>query len=67
MRKRQNNSFFLRKKEEPEKPFCTVEFNEGKLVQCRSKYNGPAPEDAMKYMKKIEEHYKRQQKIKEAM
>lgn len=59
--------FFLRKKEEPEKPFCTVEFNEGKLVQCRSKYNGPAPEDAMKYMKKIEEHYKRQQKIKEAM
>ena len=59
--------FFLRKKEEPEKPLCTVEFNEGKLVQCRSKYNGTATEDVMKYMKKIVEHYKRQQKIKEAM
>lgn len=59
--------FFLRKKEEPEKPLCTVEFNKGKLVQCRAKYNSTAPEDAMKYMKKIEEHYKRQQKIKEAM
>lgn len=59
--------FFLRKKEEPEKPLCTVEFNKGKLVQCRAKYNRTAPEDAMKYMKKIEEHYKRQQKIKEAM
>ena len=59
--------FFLRKKEEPEKPLCTVEFNEGKLVQCRTKYNGQAPEDVMKYMKKIEEHYKRQRKIKEEM
>lgn len=59
--------FFLRKKEEPGKPFCTVEFRNGKMIQCRTIYNGHAPEDAMKYMKKIEEHYKRQQKIKEAM
>lgn len=59
--------FFLRKKEEPEKPLCTVEFNKGKLVQCRTKYNGQAPEDVMKYMKKIEKHYKKRQEIKEAM
>ena len=65
--KRQTTVFFLRRKEEPKKPFCTVEFKDGKLIQCRTKYNRDAPEDAMKYMEKIEKHYKRQQRIKEAM
>lgn len=54
--------FFLREKENVEIPFCTVEFRDGKLIQCRTKYNAPAPEDAQKYMERIAENYK---KIKE--
>ena len=59
--------FFLRKREKPEQPFCTVEFRNGKMIQCRTIYNGLAPEDAMEYMKKIEQHFERRKKIKEAM
>lgn len=49
--------FFLRKKEEPETPYATVEFNRGKLVQCRIAFNKDAPPEAQKYMKQIEKHY----------
>lgn len=59
--------FFLRKKEEPEKPFCTVEFRDGKLIQCRTIYNGSAPEDAMKYMKELEKYYEKRQRVKVEM
>lgn len=65
----QTTVFFVRKKEEPEKPFCTVEFTNGKLIQCRTAYNGAAPDDVEEYMKQIEEHYrkeKEQQLLKEA-
>lgn len=54
--------FFLREKENVNTPFCTVEFRDGNLIQCRTKYNGPAPEDAQKYMERIAHNYK---KIKE--
>lgn len=49
--------FFLRKKEDVKTPFCTVEFNNGKLIQCRTIYNGGAPDEAMKYMDEIAENY----------
>ena len=49
--------FFLRKKEDIDKPFCTVEFKGEKLIQCRTIYNGGAPEEAMKYMDKISKNY----------
>lgn len=44
---------FLRKKEEPEKAFCTVEMRGSEIRQCRTIYNREAPEDAMKFMKKV--------------
>ena len=44
---------FLRKKEEPEKAFCTVEMKGSQIKQCRTIYNRDAPEDAMKFMKKV--------------
>ena len=49
--------FFVRKKEEPDTPFCTVEFKKEKMIQCRTAYNKDAPEDVMKYMKQISRHY----------
>ena len=50
--------FFVRRAEEIDKPFATVEFKDGKLIQCRTAYNKDAPEDVMKYMHRIEEHYR---------
>lgn len=51
--------FFLRKKEEPETPYCTVEFTNGKLQQCRTACNREAPENVMKLMKQIESNYQK--------
>lgn len=65
MVKQQTVVFFLRKKEDPDTPFCTVEFQSGKLIQCRTIYNGDAPEEAKKYMKKIEAHYEKEMLKKE--
>ena len=60
--------FFLRKKEDRNTPFCTVEFTNGKLIQCRTIYNREAPEDVQKYMKKIEKHYQEEiEKEREAV
>lgn len=46
---------FIRKREEPDKPFCTVEIrnNNGRFLICqnRTAYNGDAPEDAKEFMK----------------
>ena len=50
--------FFVRRAEEIDKPFATVEFKDGKLIQCSTAYNKDAPEDVMKYMWRIEEHYR---------
>lgn len=57
--------FFLREKENVDIPFCTVEFRDGKLIQCRTKYNGTAPEEALKYMEHIAENYKKTEERKE--
>ena len=51
--------FFLRKKEEPETPYCTVEFTNGKLQQCRIACNREAPGNVMKLMKQIESNYQK--------
>lgn len=58
--------FFVRRAEEIDKPFATVEFKDGKLIQCRIAYNKDAPEDVMKYMHRIEEHYKQAKEKMEA-
>ena len=44
---------FLRKKEDPEKAFCTVEMDGSKIVQCRAVCNSAAPDEAMSFMEKF--------------
>lgn len=44
---------FLRRKEEPEKSFCTVELSGINLIQCRAAYNQDAPEEAKRFMEKF--------------
>lgn len=55
---------FIRKRKEPEKPFCTVEIqNDGgrfRIVQNRTEYNKDAPQEAKAFM---EEAVKAAQKI----
>src|SRR5699024_5302898 len=36
---------FIRKKEAPEKSFCTMEYKAGQIVQLRAKYNENPPEE----------------------
>lgn len=51
---------FLRESSDIKKSFCTVELEPQtlKIVQCRSKGNGPAPEKALKWLKKTIESIK---------
>ncbi len=45
---------FLRKKEDPDKSFCTVEFSaEGEVLQNRIANNAEAPKDAQKFINEI--------------
>lgn len=60
MVKRKTTVFFLRHIEEPKEPFCTVEFTNGELIQCRTKFNKDAPEDAMEFMKVIKANYEKE-------
>lgn len=57
MVKRKTTVFFLRHTNEPKEPFCTVEFTNGELIQCRTKFNKDAPEEAMEFMKVIKANY----------
>lgn len=56
MCKKETIVFFLRRKENPETPFCTVEFNNNKCVQCRMIYNRDAEKAAWDYMHRLEQH-----------
>lgn len=44
---------FLRRKEEPDKAFCTVEMNGEKIIQCRAVRNSEPPEEAKAFMDKF--------------
>lgn len=52
--------FFLRRKGELDKPFCTVEFENEKLIQCRIIYNKEAPVEAQEFMKVIARNYSKE-------
>ncbi|MDO5411600.1 MAG: PcfJ domain-containing protein [Lachnospiraceae bacterium] len=58
---------FLRKKEDPNTAFCTVEMKGSSIKQCRAIYNRTAPEDAEKFMEKFskEVEHRIQKKRKE--
>lgn len=45
--------FFLRKKENIEEAFCTVEMKGSEIVQCRAVRNSTAPPEAMAFMDKL--------------
>lgn len=60
MVKRETVVFFLRRRNEVNKPFCTVEFRNGKMIQCRIAYNNNAPDDVMKIMERISKTYEKE-------
>lgn len=41
---------FLRKKQDPETPFYTMEVNNGVMIQCRAKYNRPMTEEVKEFV-----------------
>ncbi len=41
---------FIRRKEEPEKPFYTMEVREGKIIQCRGKNNCDMTEEVQEFV-----------------
>lgn len=41
---------FLRKKQDPETPFYTMEVNNGVMIQCRAKYNGDMTEEVKEFV-----------------
>lgn len=57
--------FFLRKKEDPETPYCTVEFQRNKCIQCRMIYNREADKEAWEYMHNLEQYLVEQEEKKE--
>ena len=55
---------FLRKKEDMESSFCTVEIVGTELMQCRAKCNQSAPQEAMRFMEKFLKELKKRLKKK---
>ena len=53
MLKGQSCVMFLRRKEEPDKAFCTVEMNGERILQCRAVRNSEPPEEAKTFMEKF--------------
>ncbi len=49
---------FIRKKEEPETPFYTLELKKGKVVQVRGAHNSEPKEDIQGFVRKWAKHFK---------
>ncbi len=45
---------YIRRNEELDAPFCTMEIRDGAIVQVRAKCNGVPPEDTMAFVKEFE-------------
>ncbi len=54
--------FFLRQSAEPEAPFVTVEYRNGRMVQARAGYNGTPPKEAMEFLAQWESWLKSSEK-----
>ena len=52
MLQRKCTILFLRKKEEPDKAFCTVEMDGDRVVQCRAVRNSTPPEEVTDFMQR---------------
>ena len=55
---------FIRKVSEPDKPFYTVEYHNGYVVQCYTTYNKPATEEIKAFLEKWKQHLKTNKKAK---
>lgn len=49
--------FFIRKKEEPEKPYVTLELKKNRVIQCRAKNNAVPDEEVVEFVKRWKEKY----------
>ena len=52
--KGETSIFFIRKKEEPNKPYYTLEYRDGKVIQCRGKRNATMTEEVEAFQKCFE-------------
>lgn len=57
--------YFIRKKEEPEKPYYTVEWKKGRIVQCRGKKNCGYNKEMELFLKSAEKKVNRLKKFDE--
>ena len=55
---------FIRKKENPEESFYTMEVREGNVVQVRGKYNREPPEEVKRF---VEEFKRKKLRVQERM
>lgn len=69
MLKRKSCVMFLRRIEEPDKAFCTVEMYGSRILQCRAKLNAEAPKEAKEFMEKFSKEVEKriEKKNKELM
>lgn len=56
--KGETNILFIRKVSEPDKPFYTLEYHNGLVVQCRTVYNKSATNEVKAFVKKWEQFLK---------
>ena len=52
----------VRRQGEPEAPFVTVEYRNGRMVQARAGYNGTPPKEAMEFLAQWESRLKSSEK-----
>ena len=65
--KGETSIFFVRKAKEPEIPYFTMEFKDGKVAQCRGKRNCDMPQEVEAFTKVFEQKMKEALKEKEVM
>ena len=56
---------FVRKESEPSSPYFTLEYRDGKVIQCRGKNNCPMTGDVKAFVKAFERKMQAEDKVKE--
>ena len=57
----QTHIFFVRKESDPDTPYFTLEYNHGRVVQCRGSYNCEMPPAVKAFVKAFEQKMKEQE------
>ena len=65
--KGQTTIFFIRRKDEPSSPYYTLEYHDGRVIQCRTVYNGAQTDEVKAFIAEWEKYILNTQinKIKE--